>query len=211
MDANDLLKTLRIGVGGLQPDSSIDPQRLLQLLEGWERDAREKELQAEARRVQFEHGARIEKIEKAALLDIHIKFLASTFDKGAAYTNVILVAGYAAFFGLWSLVKDLGSPMSRWSILATLASVTLFVIFEFVKMTFLGRQNMRRYKLFHKEAAGMTFEELRDAGSALDVDLAAQSNRFLVFWVAVVPLSAFLGFLGVALLAGDMLRVILAG
>jgi hypothetical protein len=209
MDANDLLSKLRTGVGAVQPESTVDPQKLLLMLDAWERDAREKDRQAHAQRVQVDLEERVEKIERAALLDIHTKLVASTFDKGSAYTNVIMVGGYAAFFGLWSLVKDLGSPMNRWSVLAILASVTLFVVFEFAKMSFLGRQSLQRYKLYNTQAKGMTFEQLKEAGAALDVDLAAQSNNFMVFWIAVVPLSAILGFIGVALLASDLFRVIL--
>jgi hypothetical protein len=210
MDANDLLAKLRAGVATFQPDTNISPQNLLAALDQWEKEAKEKDQNDQAQQV-ADQGARLEAIERTALVDFHIKFLASSFDKGAAYTNIVLLAGYAAFFGLWSLVKDLGSAANVWSILCILASVTVFVVFEFVKMTFLGRQHIKRYKLYAKRAPSLTFEQLKLENAALETALEKQSNNFIIFWACVVPASAVLGFLGIALLAGDLLRAILAG
>ena len=49
-------------------------------------------------------------IENDRLQDDHIKAIveitSSQYDKGAAYANLIISAGYAAFFGLWTLTTD---------------------------------------------------------------------------------------------------------
>lgn len=34
-----------------------------------------------------------------------VKIMAALYDKAAAYTNLIIIAGYAAFFAIWGNVK----------------------------------------------------------------------------------------------------------
>ena len=34
-----------------------------------------------------------------------VKIMAALYDKAAAYTNLIIIAGYAAFFAVWGNVK----------------------------------------------------------------------------------------------------------
>jgi hypothetical protein len=39
------------------------------------------------------------------IIEAQIKIITASYDRAVAYTNVIVVAGYAAFFGLWTLTK----------------------------------------------------------------------------------------------------------
>lgn len=45
---------------------------------------------------QSEHEKKIEEI---------VKIMAALYDKAAAYTNLIIIAGYAAFFAVWGNIK----------------------------------------------------------------------------------------------------------
>jgi uncharacterized membrane protein (DUF2068 family) len=75
--------------------------------------------------------------EKAVndIVETQIKIVSATFDKAVAYTNVIVIGGYAAFFGLWSLTKQYMTAMqARWAALLMLLSASTFVFFEVYKM-----------------------------------------------------------------------------
>jgi hypothetical protein len=58
-----------------------------------------------------------------------------TYSRAAAYTNLILVAGYVAFFTVWTTMKpDLNKALALSSGLLVLISVLLFVFSEIYKM-----------------------------------------------------------------------------
>jgi hypothetical protein len=69
------------------------------------------------------------------MIDSLIKIVSATYEKAVAYTNVILVAGYASFFALWVSTKPVlpGKPAIAAILLMTF-SVTIFVFFELYKM-----------------------------------------------------------------------------
>lgn len=67
-----------------------------------------------------------------------------SFKDAATYVNVIVIAGYAAIFTIWSNVKAIVSPMEIASVAALLLfSIVVFVAFELTKMIILSL-SMRR-------------------------------------------------------------------
>lgn len=57
------------------------------------------------------------------------------FDKAAAYTNLILIAGYASAFAIWNLTKALLSPKTTIAVALFLGlSLVCFIFFEVYKM-----------------------------------------------------------------------------
>lgn len=69
------------------------------------------------------------------LVEIQLKVLSATFDKAVQYTNLVIVAGYGGFFGLWALTKEYLTPTGgRSAALWMLASGTISVAFEVFKM-----------------------------------------------------------------------------
>jgi len=61
--------------------------------------------------------------------------LAETYNRAMAYTNFIMVGGYAGFFALWGLTKEyLSKGQVYWSALFILISIGSFVVFEVFKM-----------------------------------------------------------------------------
>lgn len=78
--------------------------------------------------------------------DFHVRNISATYDKGSAYTSLIIGAGYASFFGLWSLVnKDLLPTIKIWSALLLCISVCFFVFFEVYK-TVMTSYNVFKWK-----------------------------------------------------------------
>lgn len=82
-----------------------------------------------------ESAAAREKEVVEAIIDAQIRILSAAYEKAIAYTNLIVLAGYASFFGLWQLTKaDITKSQSMWAALCILLSALVFVIFEVTKM-----------------------------------------------------------------------------
>ncbi len=65
------------------------------------------------------------------ILKLHTVF----YEKSSAYTNLIMAAGYASYFALWSNTRDLISDdLARVSAASMLISLTIFVSWEITKM-----------------------------------------------------------------------------
>lgn len=60
-------------------------------------------------------------------IDNVVKIMAALYDKAAAYSNLIIIAGYAAFFAVWSNVK--GPPWKKRDALCGTVHVHFFDLF----------------------------------------------------------------------------------
>lgn len=74
-------------------------------------------------------------MNQPSLLEAQKELLSSTFGQAQAYTNVVLVAGYAGFFGIWSFVRD---DLSRGTMFISALLITIslgfFVLWEVAGM-----------------------------------------------------------------------------
>src|SRR5438034_479873 len=74
------------------------------------------------------------------VVDTQIRIIAGSYDKANAYTNLIILAGYAGLFALWQFTKDnLGRTQVLVSGLLFLISITIFVVFEIYKAHYTSR------------------------------------------------------------------------
>lgn len=77
-----------------------------------------------------------------------LKVNAVFYEKSAAYTNLIMVAGYAAYFALWSNTSALISQcLARISATLMLISVFTFVFWEVTKMIVISLNNKNMAKI----------------------------------------------------------------
>ncbi len=118
-----------------------------------------------------------------------------SYSRSAAYTNLILVAGYAAFFTVWKAMKsDLNEILILLSGLLVLVSVLLFVFFEvygmFVRTLHFG--DLQR-KLAQKPSPTFV-QEIQAAEKEL------MAKAFRVWRIIFVP-TVLLGMVGGLLLA----------
>jgi hypothetical protein len=68
-------------------------------------------------------------------IDVLKNILTHAYDKSSAYTNLIIIAGYVAYFSLWKEVKAfLPVKAMLISALLTAISALIFVLFEVSKM-----------------------------------------------------------------------------
>src|SRR6266700_379417 len=79
------------------------------------------------------------------VVETQIRIIAGAYEKANAYTNLIVLAGYAGLFALWQFTKDL---LSRTQVLTAalliLTSIIIFVLFEIYKAHYTSRL-LRRY------------------------------------------------------------------
>lgn len=160
----------------------MDPQKLQQLVQ----QAAEREQERQA----------------AEISDAQLKVVTATFDKAAAYSNLMLLAGYAGFFGLWQLTKDyLSKPQALWSAVLVLFSLAAFVIFEVVKMIIIHKGVMAQAAVLRSEAGRKSPQVLIDNLNKLSAVQERSSKRFMVFWAITVGFTVLTGFLGAGVLA----------
>ncbi len=68
-------------------------------------------------------------------IDKQKEFLENAYNRAMAYTNLIMIGGYAGFFALWGLTKEyLSKGQVFWSALLILISIVFFMSFEIYKM-----------------------------------------------------------------------------
>lgn len=75
-------------------------------------------------------------------IEVLIKILSAVYDKAIAYTNLVIIAGYAAFFAVWGTMK---AQLSEREMLASAFCITLslifFVFWETLKMVITSRNS----------------------------------------------------------------------
>lgn len=75
------------------------------------------------------------RLRREAIIDI----VSVTYDRAVAYSNVMIIAGYAGVFATWHLVEpDLNRTATIWVALLLAISLTTFVAFEVYKMVIIS-------------------------------------------------------------------------
>ena len=83
-----------------------------------------------------------------ALVKLQTKYSADVYSQASAYENVIIVAGYAAFFGLWVGVSGDVSRACR-TVTAAMMGSSLFayICWHLTQMVFRQRQQEQRFAI----------------------------------------------------------------
>ncbi|WP_439125146.1 hypothetical protein GKKCFE_17575 [Pseudomonas sp. E141] len=147
--------------------------------EDWDQIGRVVDAHAEAIGELKDFQQRLEEDKHVALLmQLNEKQMASA----ATYTNLILVAGYAGFFGFWSTLS-LRLPLWLYSLCGLLAlfSLMLFVSWEIVKMIW-SNFHIAKTNSMIKAIGGAKLLQLFEA-SQLQYQIRSQR----VWWVFLLP------------------------
>lgn len=142
------------------------------------------ELQAQAQ-------VQAEEKQLKALVEINTK----AFDRSAAYNNIILVAGYAGGFTIWSFTRAQLSDKANVAIaLGLLVSLATFITFEVIKMLATGRLVIGRATVLKtSQNPAEKLQAIKDIEEAQATTLI----RFMRYW-AVTMVASIVG-AGVAL------------
>lgn len=135
----------------------------------------------------------ISKFEVSALT-----FMSQAYEKATAYDNVIIVAGYAAFFALWSgVARDLPRPAALWIVAMMIVSMTGYLGFNVWVMIGRSVVQLRNLQLLTSDKRP---EEIAAVLQAMNHPTKATS-RVLSYWFFALMIT-----IGAALPAGGLLE-----
>jgi hypothetical protein len=135
------------------------------------------------------------------IVDTQIKIVSALYDKGVAYTNLIIIAGYASFFALWSFTKDyLSQRQVLWSAIIMSVSIITFVFFEVIKMVVMSKSLLARSKAMSDPSAENDPNKI--LANLREYDLQAQkvTIRLGKFWNCVLLLTVLTALIAIAIL-----------
>lgn len=135
------------------------------------------------------------------IIDTQIKIVSASYDKATAYTNFIILAGYAAFFGLWSITKAyLSRDQVLWAALLMSTSAGAFVFFEVYKMAFVTHTFTKKYFSITAQLNGKPLAAILSDIQKFDADSRRDALRFLPVWRVFLLLAVTTGLGGVGTL-----------
>jgi len=118
------------------------------------------------------------------------------------YTQIIITAGYATYFGLWSISKPLlNNQTTKWSLLLLLISALSFICFEVFKVATEG------YSLNFKNKALLKAITEDDLDSKIEkVNKAYRYDNCMALWIhrfwhISFPISVITGLLAISFIA----------
>ncbi|WP_171165069.1 hypothetical protein [Usitatibacter palustris] len=151
-----------------------------------------------------------EAVEK--LVEIETKLVSAIYDKAVAYTNLVVAAGYAAFFGLWAITKPYASPgLLQWAALLMLASAATFVIFEIYKMWRTTQDLNSRYFRLGQMIEGKSAVELLAMYRRTGLEAQQSALALVPKWRIALGVSATTGLAAVLLLGAALLIGVFKG
>lgn len=129
------------------------------------------------------------------VLNAQKELLSSTFSQAQAYTNVILVAGYAGFFGIWTqMANEITKATKFWSGLLISLSIGGFIAWEVYGMVMRSKSLLGIARAVNEPGR---FEELILEHKAKEQDRMIQFGRV---WLIALPFIAGTGFLALGIM-----------
>jgi hypothetical protein len=118
-----------------------------------------------------------------AFIEMETKVLTVAYDKSAQYANIIILAAYAGFFGLWQMTKDLLPPLiARWSALAMLVSIVVFVAFEVFKVVLVQHNFLMQQRVLRRPDVRADVDAYRKASEDLLSTWEQVQAKFIWIW-----------------------------
>lgn len=138
------------------------------------------------------------------MLEAVSKLVTTTYERSVAYTNVVMIGGYAAFFALWSATKPvLSGRLALAAALMMTVSAAVFVFFEVVKMIQSSQFVVRHQGLLTDPAVQKDPEMLRMRLDEYEALRRASVLRLAWMWRVALWLTVPTAAIAVALLAGN--------
>lgn len=157
-----------------------------------------------AERQQVELGEKI--------IETQIKIVTASYEKAVAYTNVIVIAGYAAFFGLWTLTKDyISKDQALWAALLMSVSAATFVFFQVYQMVFTAQSLNSKYLSLDERLKGKTAEAILTELKSLDEEAKRAVLRLLPIWRIHLLIAVSTGLVGIGVLAYAFIAALFSG
>jgi hypothetical protein len=137
-----------------------------------------------------------------------IQIIHAGYDRGAAYTNLVTLGGYAGAFAIWNYTQDDLTKDSR-ILIALLLGVSLatFVFFEVYKMTAQTAHTVKQVELIGQ---GLPAHIFLDRLAKLDSQRQLDNLRgTLKLWAAVMGISVTSALAAVSILFYNFFAILL--
>jgi hypothetical protein len=146
------------------------------------------------------------------IVETQIKILTVSYDRAAAYNNVIIIAGYAAFFGLWSVTKVyLSKGQAMWAALLACISLATFVFFQVYQMALVSHRLHNRYLVLYDKLKGKSAQIVLAELKALEESSKRELLRFLPAWRIHLLIAVSTGMSAFLVLAYAYIAALLSG
>lgn len=144
--------------------------------------------------------------KKKETIEILIKVMSASYDKAAAYTNLILIGGYATFFTVWGkMYGELPSFNMKLSALFMSTSVLFFICWEIYKMFFNSDNLKGLYEITEEKNPEKFLIDLNN----YNLNEQKKSLRLVKIWHFVLVITVIPGVLGGAILIVSFVNYLL--
>jgi hypothetical protein len=138
-------------------------------------------------------------------LDATIKVVTAQYSNARAYANVVIIAGYAAFFAIWGASRnDIPVQATRWALLLMVFSATVFVLYEVVKMIWISSIILRQSNALSAQDGVKRIQMLAESEHT-------EMKVFGKVWIFALVATLVPGVTAIGMLAVNMLLVLLGG
>jgi hypothetical protein len=128
------------------------------------------------------------------VVETQIGIIAGSYEKANAYTNLVILAGYAGLFALWQFTKD---NLTRSQVLVSglflLVSIAIFVLFEIYKAHYTAHLLRRYLNVVQQPENRASPERLLSAMNVFEAAERAASVHFVRFWLVIFWLTTATG------------------
>ena len=145
-----------------------------------------------------------QQLEKLA--ELLSEMMAKAFDKATAYTNVIIIAGYAGAFTIWANTKTQLTPYTNVVVATALGlSILMFVGWEIYSMIIRSAQFLRRSQIINSTASDQLLKKLADMRSQ-EVKFVA---RQMPIWIIVLCITVGFALIAIGTLSYNYFVILL--
>ncbi|MGH9874593.1 MAG: hypothetical protein ACRD9S_19220 [Pyrinomonadaceae bacterium] len=146
-------------------------------------------------------------------IDAQIKIVSASYEQQKAYTNLVIVAGYAGLFALWQFNREhIGRRIGLSAALLLLLSMSIFVIAEIYRAHFVGKLLRRYYQAIQTaRAASPSLEAINAALVNFDQWQRNESAKSASWWIFVFWATTLTGVAAAMLLLVSFIHALFLG
>ncbi len=131
-------------------------------------------------------------------IDMRTQIISAAYDRAATYTNLIIFAGYAGTFTLWSFTKEY-LPEQAAITIALMLGISLFIFcgWEVYKMIYTSSSLRRQTSIMLQ---GLSPDKFGQAIQRAKIQTSKEAVKLYRYWIFILILTIPLGFGGALLM-----------
>ena len=142
--------------------------------------------------------------------DIIVDIQTKGFDRATAYTNLIMIGGYAGGFAIWNFTRDhLDDRAEVWAALLLTVSLAGFISFEIFKMIHSSRGLLKQRALLRKPMPPQQF--IAEIQKLAQQEGRETTRLVMPIWIASLVLSAATALGAVGIFLWSFIAILLRG